>query len=96
VLLLFGRGVITIGRSSFAKVILSLVRSRSIYLEGAPARAVFAAASRRPCRADTTVADSHLADLTHADPINAGGPLADEALAEVWTAERGFCRRFLR
>jgi hypothetical protein len=52
---------------------------------------VFTAASRRPCRADTTVADSNLADLTHADPINAerrwAGPLADEALAEVWKVE---------
>jgi hypothetical protein len=71
----YGRGVITIGRSSFAKVILSLVRDR----EG-----VFTAVSRRPCRADTTVAESNLANSTHADPINASGPLADEALAELF------------
>jgi hypothetical protein len=84
VLLLFGRGVITIGRGSFCKSYPSLVRSRSINLGVRDREGVFTAASRRPCRADTTVADSNLADLTHADPINAGGPLADEALAEVW------------
>jgi hypothetical protein len=93
VLLLFGRGVITIGRGSFCKSYPSLVRSRSINLGVRDREGVFTAASRRPCRADTTVADSNLADLTHADPINAGGPLADEALAEVWNRRAWLCRR---
>jgi hypothetical protein len=43
----YGRGVITIERSSFAKVILSLVRSRSINLGVRDREGVFTAASRK-------------------------------------------------
>ena len=67
----------------FAEVILHTLHPL-FNLGGAPREGSVRGASWRPCRADATVADSHLADLTHADPINAVGPLADEALAEVW------------